>query len=142
MEHLSHNEEETKKIAENLLLNSNHRLFCLYGNLGAGKTAFVKGMARALGLPEKSIKSPTFTIVREYELPAGNFYHYDFYRHSDPDAILMQEFEEKLQDEGNIFCIEWAENLKHHLPDSRVDIFLEPHEQADFRLINIVHHDH
>lgn len=140
MEHLSRNEEETKKIAANLILNSNNKFFCLYGNLGAGKTAFVKGVGTALGITEREIKSPTFTIVRSYPLENGTFYHYDFYRQEQPDTLLLQELEERVAIEGNIFCIEWSDRIKDFLPSNRVDITLEAYTEPDSRLINIVHH--
>lgn len=141
MEHLSRNEEETKKIAENLLLNSSNKVFCLYGDLGAGKTAFVKGIGRALGIEERDIKSPTFTIVREYPLSEGSFYHYDFYRQDHPDALLLHELEERLMDHNNVFCIEWADKIANFLPQARVDVTLELYSEPDSRLINISHDD-
>lgn len=141
MEQRSHNDEETRKIADNLLKNTPYRFFCLYGELGAGKTAFTKGIARSLQIPEKAIKSPTFTIVREYPMEKGNFYHYDFYRSEQPDELLINELLERWSDPDNYFCIEWADRIENFLPKPRVDILLEHEANPDFRLININHYD-
>lgn len=109
----SHNEEELIEWGRRLggLLQEQDVLI-LTGDLGAGKTTFTKGLARGLGI-KQMIKSPTYTIVREYEgrLP---LYHLDVYRiGEDPDSIDLDDF---LFGEG-ITVIEWGELLEGSLPD-------------------------
>ena len=108
----SHNEEELIQQGQRLgkLLQAGDVLV-LTGNLGAGKTTFTKGLALGLGISQM-IKSPTYTIVREYEgrLP---LYHLDVYRiGGDPDSIDLDDF---LFGEG-VTVIEWGELLGENLP--------------------------
>ena len=109
----SHNEEELIEWGRRLgSLLQKQDVLILTGDLGAGKTTFTKGLARGLGI-KQMIKSPTYTIVREYEgrLP---LYHLDVYRiGEDPDSIDLDDF---LFGEG-ITVIEWGELLEGSLPD-------------------------
>ena len=109
----SHNEEELIEWGRRLgSLLQEQDVLILTGDLGAGKTTFTKGLARGLGI-KQMIKSPTYTIVREYEgrLP---LYHLDVYRiGEDPDSIDLDDF---LFGEG-ITVIEWGELLEDSLPD-------------------------
>lgn len=88
-------------------------IICMYGDLGAGKTLFAKGVAEGLGV-EDHVSSPTFTIVNEYEgrLP---FYHFDVYRISDPDEVYETGFEDYINGEG-VCLIEWAELIEEIIP--------------------------
>ena len=109
----SHNEEELIQWGQRLgtLLQAGDVLV-LTGDLGAGKTTFTKGLALGLGISQM-IKSPTYTIVREYEgrLP---LYHLDVYRiGDDPDSIDLDDF---LFGEG-VTVIEWGELLGENLPE-------------------------
>ncbi len=94
-------------------------VLCLYGDLGAGKTAFVQGLAKGLGIDEP-ITSPTFTIVNEYEgrLP---LYHFDVYRIADSDEMYEVGFDEYVYGEG-VSVIEWPQLIADILPDKRYDI--------------------
>lgn len=109
----SHNEEELIEWGQRLGgLLQEQDVLVLTGDLGAGKTTFTKGLARGLGV-KQMIKSPTYTIVREYEgrLP---LYHLDVYRiGEDPDSIDLDDF---LFGEG-VTVIEWGELLEDSLPD-------------------------
>ena len=114
----SHNEEELIALGEKLgqLLQAQDVLI-LTGDLGAGKTTFTKGLARGLGI-RQMIKSPTYTIVREYEgrLP---LYHLDVYRiGQDPDSIDLDDF---LFGEG-VTVIEWGELLGDSLPATYLSV--------------------
>lgn len=108
----SHNEEELISWGQKLgSLIEKQDLIILTGDLGAGKTTFTKGLARGLGI-RQMIKSPTYTIVREYEgrLP---LYHLDVYRiGDDPDSIDLDDF---LFGDG-VTVIEWGELLGDSLP--------------------------
>lgn len=138
MKQLSKSPVETQKIAQELIKNlPNGAVICLYGELGSGKTVFSKGLAQALGIEKRAIKSPTFTIVREYTLDKGKLYHYDFYRQEEPDHILMQTFEENYSNSNNYIFIEWADRIKQFLPQKRVDVFLEYGKNPDERIIKI-----
>jgi len=83
----------------------------LSGNLGAGKTTFLQGFAKGLGVKEK-ILSPTFVIMKHF----GNFYHIDCYRLKDEKDILELGWEEIIADPKNIVCLEWPEIIKEVLP--------------------------
>lgn len=87
---------------------------CLYGELGSGKTTFVKGIACALGIPEKEITSASFTIIAEYTGTMDNtpvpFYHIDLYRIGAPGELDSLGLEEYIGKDG-ISVIEWAERL-------------------------------
>lgn len=87
----------------------------LIGDIGAGKTTFAKGFARAMGISE-DVQSPTFTISRVYDAPRGiTLAHYDFYRLSDP-GIMRSELAESMHDPSVVTVIEWAEVVSDVLP--------------------------
>ena len=81
------------------------------GELGAGKTTFVKGFIQGLGGKESEAKSPTFIIMREIDLPKVKLLHLDLYRLEDEDNNLMMEIEEKINEPNTITIIEWAERM-------------------------------
>ena len=92
-------------------------IICLNGELGSGKTMFVKGIANALGIQD-TITSPTFNIIKEYdgELP---LYHLDVYRlDGDTNGVGIEEYFSK----GGVVVIEWADTIKSILPEERLDI--------------------
>lgn len=97
----------------------------LDGDLGAGKTVFSRGFARALGIDEP-VSSPTYTIVQEYELPEkGRLYHLDLYRISGVDAALAFGVDEFLNDPSSYALVEWPERITGILPDNAVHITLK-----------------
>lgn len=85
----------------------------LSGVLGAGKTAFTRGIARALGIDEQ-VTSPTYTIISEYEGPEARLFHIDAYRLSGEDDFIEAGGLEAL--EGGVAVIEWSERIKALLP--------------------------
>ncbi|HEM6271518.1 tRNA (adenosine(37)-N6)-threonylcarbamoyltransferase complex ATPase subunit type 1 TsaE [Streptococcus suis] len=123
---LSRNENELISIGENLgSVCQAGQVILLSGDLGAGKTTLVKGIAKGLGI-EQMIKSPTYTIVREYEgrLP---LFHLDVYRiGDDPDSIDLDDF---LFGDG-ITVIEWGELLDLSLFDDYLRIYIEKVEEG------------
>ena len=94
-------------------------VIALYGGLGAGKTAFVRGLARGLGSTSE-VSSPTFALVHEYEgrLPIA---HFDMYRIHTLDDLYSTGFFDFL-DAGYVTVIEWSENVEDYLPDGRITI--------------------
>jgi tRNA threonylcarbamoyladenosine biosynthesis protein TsaE len=94
----------------------------LYGTLGTGKTRFIKGICRGLGVGEH-VTSPTFTIVNEYRGGAAPVYHFDFYRLKDLRELREIGFEEYLFGEG-VCLLEWAERVRALLPPRRYDVML------------------
>ncbi len=100
----------------------------LMGDLGGGKTTFLKGFARGLGI-KKKILSPTFIIFKRFTiypawvkgtLPFTNFYHIDCYRIKKSKEILDLGFQEIITDPKNIVCIEWADRIKKILPKESI----------------------
>lgn len=106
----------------------------LVGDLGAGKTTFVQGIARALGLKER-VLSPTFLIMKRFDIeehngevgnvPFGAVYHFDFYRLTDHNEALEVGFEEVLQNKNHLVVIEWADKFKKIVPKNAVWVNLE-----------------
>jgi len=120
----SNSVEETEEMGAGLagLLKSGD-LVVLTGPLGAGKTCFIRGLARGLGVPDDEIKSPSFTILYEYRgrLP---FYHFDLYRLEKPSELYHTGWDEYLLREG-IIAVEWGEKAGELLPDSRIDVRMD-----------------
>ncbi|MEK7502738.1 MAG: tRNA (adenosine(37)-N6)-threonylcarbamoyltransferase complex ATPase subunit type 1 TsaE [Patescibacteria group bacterium] len=135
---ITNNLRETQKLAENLIKRlKKGDVLALYGNLGSGKTTFVQGLARGFGI-KKRIISPTFIIVRSYELKIKNqkskikstnqnsklFYHIDLYRIESQNDIKNLGIEEIINGK-DIVVIEWAEKMKRLLPKKRWDVKFE-----------------
>ena len=120
MQFISNSPDETRTFAADMAKRlTAGDVLCLYGDLGAGKTAFVQGLAKGLGIDEP-ITSPTFTIVNEYEgrLP---LYHFDVYRIADSGEMYEVGFDEYVYGEG-VSVIEWPQLIADILPDRRYDI--------------------
>jgi len=98
-------------------------IFCLYGELGSGKTTFVQGFARGLGLTTRLL-SPTFIIVRRYSLQTQKIflYHIDLYRINHGEGIDGLGLREIFSDPSAIILLEWADRLGSLLPIQRTDI--------------------
>lgn len=107
MEYMTHSAEETEAVGESLaqrLVSGD--VIAFYGDLGAGKTALVRGLARGLGCRDR-VTSPTFTIVNEYE-GALPLFHFDLYRLGSEDELYDIGFEEYLTRPG-VCAVEWSE---------------------------------
>ncbi|NNL17099.1 MAG: tRNA (adenosine(37)-N6)-threonylcarbamoyltransferase complex ATPase subunit type 1 TsaE [Flavobacteriaceae bacterium] len=102
-----------------------HSILCLNGNMGAGKTTFIKALVKQLGGEEQAY-SPTFGIVNEYRCPNGDLlgYHFDFYRLNNPEEALDLGLEDYLTEDVWIF-IEWPEKVGELLPDECIDLHLK-----------------
>lgn len=106
--------EETEALAGQVLRDfPERRILALHGDLGAGKTCFVRSLARQIGVTD-SVTSPTFTIVREYA-GARPLVHIDLYRIQSPDELLAMGFEDYL-DSPALLAIEWADRAGDLLP--------------------------
>ncbi|HWR61486.1 MAG TPA: tRNA (adenosine(37)-N6)-threonylcarbamoyltransferase complex ATPase subunit type 1 TsaE [Clostridia bacterium] len=125
--------EETAQIGEQLgrLLNTGN-IICLSGDLGAGKTAFTKGIARGLGV-EDYVTSPTYTIINEYQgrLP---LYHFDVYRLNDVEEMYELGYEEYFFGDG-VVVLEWADAVRDIIPKERLWITILNTRGDDFREI-------
>jgi tRNA threonylcarbamoyladenosine biosynthesis protein TsaE len=116
-----------KKFVENM---GNRKVFAFYGEMGAGKTTFIKAICGALGVTE-TITSPTFAIVNEYEKEEGEpIFHFDFYRIKDIDEAYDFGYEDYFYS-GNICFIEWPQLVEPLLPENvvKVQIVIEDNEQ-------------
>ena len=94
----------------------------LVGDVGAGKTTFVRGLAEGLGVKEP-VTSPSFTISKSYAFPGGILTHYDFYRLPDP-GLMAEDLEESMSDPQSIVIVEWANTVENLLPENcmRIEI--------------------
>ena len=120
MEHLSHSEQETEQLGEQVARRLPRGTVIAYtGELGMGKTAFTRGLARGLGCRGR-VTSPTFTIVNEYDGPTPLF-HFDMYRLADADALFDIGWEDYL-DRGGVCAVEWSENVREALPPDAVTV--------------------
>lgn len=120
-----------KEIADTL---KGGEFIAMYGDLGAGKTAFVQGLAKALGITNH-VTSPTFTIVNEYEgrLP---LYHFDVYRIADPDEMYEIGYDDYIDSDG-VCVVEWAELIEDLFPDKyyKLTILKDEEKGFDYRKI-------
>jgi tRNA threonylcarbamoyladenosine biosynthesis protein TsaE len=129
MEYLTKSAQETKKLGEKIGANLKPGdLLACFGQLGGGKTTFLQGVAKALGIKER-ILSPTFILMRQYELPhqkrgIERFYHWDWYRIEGEKEALAAGFGENLLDRAAVVAVEWAENALKALPKKELKFIL------------------
>jgi tRNA threonylcarbamoyladenosine biosynthesis protein TsaE len=134
----THSAEETIAFGRTLAeLLAPPKLVLLRGDLGAGKTTLVKGIAAAFqAAAEEDVTSPTFTLVHEYRGPRANLYHIDLYRVDTPRELETLGLDD-LRSENSILLIEWGEKFPRFLRERDVEIFLR-RESENGRQITIV----
>ncbi|MBE6156083.1 MAG: tRNA (adenosine(37)-N6)-threonylcarbamoyltransferase complex ATPase subunit type 1 TsaE [Firmicutes bacterium] len=132
----SKNEVDTMTLAQNFESEKfPNMVICLDGELGSGKTVFVKGFAKALGIDD-NITSPTFNLIKEYDSGELPLYHMDVYRLEDNDnSVGFADYYNK----GGITIIEWSEIIKNQLPEDRLDIVFRFVDE-NTRLLTITPH--
>ena len=136
MEFLSHSVTETEALGQRLgqALHPGD-VVAYFGDLGAGKTAFTRGLARGLGCTGR-VTSPTFTIVNEHEGPIPLF-HFDMYRLGSSDELFDIGWEDYLT-RGGVCAVEWSEQVADALPEDAVTVTLARHpEHDDWRIITV-----
>ena len=110
------------------------KLVLLRGDLGAGKTTLVKGIAAAFeAAAEEDVTSPTFTLVHEYRGPKANLFHIDLYRVDTPRELETLGLDD-LRDENSILLIEWGEKFPRFLRERDVEISLERDGESGRRI--------
>ena len=136
MEHLSHSVSETEALGEALAKRlAAGDVIAYLGDLGAGKTAFTRGLAKGLGCTGR-VTSPTFTIVNEYEgrIP---LFHFDMYRLSDADELFDIGWDDYLS-RGGICAVEWSERITEELPRNTIIVTIRRSaENDDWRHITV-----
>ena len=131
---ISKSVEQTEEFAEEFSKNLNgNEIIAMYGELGAGKTAFARGLARGLDV-EDTVSSPTFAIVNEYR-GAYPVYHFDMYRiesWNDLDSIGFFDYID-----NGVIIIEWSENIEGALPDDIIKVNISKTDKENERIIKI-----
>ena len=138
MEYISHSTEETENIAFEIAKKLvGGEVITLDGDLGAGKTAFTRGLAKGLGITD-SVSSPTFTIVNEYRNGNVPLLHFDVYRLDSSDEMYDIGWEDYLS-QGAVIVIEWATNIADILDDNHIaiDIKKDLNVSEDYRKITV-----
>ena len=130
-------EDKAKNFASLIKGSKNSLLINLIGNLGAGKTTFVRGLIQELGFDE-FVKSPTFTIVESYESDNLKVFHFDLYRIEDDRELQAIGVEDYLTEENAITLVEWPEKSKRYFNNPDYIIELNHCDNDEKRLINII----
>ena len=130
----THSESETAAVGRDLAASIvAGSVVLLHGDLGAGKTALVRGLAEGLGAPPEEVSSPTFTLMQEYRGGRVALVHVDLYRLDDPREIDDLGLEEVGQ--ASVLAIEWAEKLPRPIPGA-IDVRID-HAGGDTRTISV-----
>ena len=136
VEHLSHSEQETEQLGEQVARKLPRGTVIAYtGELGMGKTAFTRGLARGLGCRGR-VTSPTFTIVNEYEGDIPLF-HFDLYRLGSSDELFDIGWDDYLA-RGGVCAVEWSERVSDALPEDTIFVDIaRTDEHEDWRTITV-----
>lgn len=133
-EFTTRSEAETAEVARQLARSlTAGSVVLLVGDLGAGKTAFVRGLAEGLGVPSEQVSSPTFTLIQEYRGGRLPLYHADLYRLNDPREVVDLALDEV--GENGVLAVEWAEKLPRAMRGA-VEVHIR-HGEGDTRTITI-----
>ena len=130
----THSEAETSAVGRELAATlASGAVVLLFGDLGAGKTAFVRGMAEGLGVAPEEVSSPTFTLLQEYRCGRLPLFHVDLYRLNDPREIDDLGLDEIAED--GVLVVEWAEKLPRPNPGA-IEVRIA-HGDGDTRAITL-----
>ncbi len=145
LEFFTHSPDETEYAGKTLAQayadgESLPRFVALFGDLGVGKTAFVRGFTSVFA-PNARVKSPTFALVHEYKpqsVGLPTVFHFDMYRITDEDELYSIGFYDYLERNG-ICLVEWSENIEYALPDEFIRVNIEkcPEGDADMRRLTL-----
>ena len=123
MEFIINSLDEIPEVANKIINKLQYKLITFEGEMGAGKTTFIKEFVKALGTND-DVSSPTFSIVNEYETDSGIVYHFDFYRLNHEEEALDFGIEEYLY--SNQYCLmEWPNKIVNFIPDEHHTITIE-----------------
>lgn len=135
--YITKNSSETENIG--FLLGKNVKegsVIAMFGDLGAGKTAFTRGFTKGMGI-ECDVSSPTFALVNEYRYNGKTLYHFDMYRISGWDDLYSTGYFDYL-DTGCSLIIEWSENIEAVLPDDCIRVTITKTDDFNERKIEII----
>jgi len=136
MEYITNGEGETEELGRRLgQALEPGAVIAFTGDLGAGKTAFTRGLARGLDIPDR-VTSPTFTIVNEYEGGRLPLFHFDMYRLGSSDELFDIGWEDYLA-RGGVCAVEWSENVDDALDEDTIRIDIRRGDSDDQRRIEI-----
>lgn len=136
MEFVTNSPEETEELGERLGRTlSPGDVVAFTGDLGAGKTAFTRGIARGLGIGDR-VTSPTFAIVNEYEGGRLPLFHFDMYRLTSSDELFDIGWEDYLA-RGGVCAVEWSENVDDALDEDAIRVDIRRGAQDDQRVISV-----
>ena len=141
MERYSASEQETEAIGRELAQQlAPGAVVAFTGDLGAGKTAFVRGMAQGLGISQR-VTSPTFTIVNEYEGGALPLFHFDMYRLRDADDLFdigwLCRFGAISRAAGGVCAVEWSETIQEALEPDTIYVDIRRGAETNQRILTI-----
>lgn len=134
---VTHSENETKELAKKIAQKIKHGVIALTGELGAGKTTFVQGFAKGVGIKDRII-SPTFVLIREHKIPNSKkiLYHVDLYRLESKVIAKDLGLKDFWSYPKNLVLIEWAEKIGKDLPEKTTYVKFEKKNEKE-RLITI-----
>lgn len=136
MQYITHSPDETRALGRTLAQAlQGGAVVAFTGDLGAGKTAFVSGMAEGMGIEER-VTSPTFTIVNEYEGGRLPLFHFDMYRLGSADELFHIGWEDYLARNG-VCAVEWSENVDEALDGDTIRVDISRGEDDNTRIITI-----
>ncbi len=135
IEYISHSVTETEALAARLAeeaLEKGKVFLALFGDMGVGKTAFVRGFCAALGI--NGVHSPTYALVNEYRGAPLKVYHFDLYRLTDEEDLYAIDFDDYVEQKAIILC-EWSERLGTLLPEGAWRVTISRTDTEDGRSI-------
>lgn len=136
MEYISNSPTETEALGEALAARlTAGTVVAFTGDLGAGKTAFTRGLARGLGVPDR-VTSPTFTIVNEYEGGRLPLFHFDMYRLGSADDLFDIGWEDFLR-RGGVCAVEWSETVQEALDADTIYVDIRRGAEDNQRVLTI-----
>ncbi len=129
----SHSEQETKDFGKKLSKTFDGEMICLFGEMGCGKTEFVKGFLEGMGY-SGDVTSPTFALCHRYDAKKP-VYHYDLYRLSGYDDLYSIGFFDR--ELNSVSLVEWSENAEEYLPEDALRIYFEYGDGIEDRILQV-----